>query len=974
MDDLAGAADNDTFKGFVNQAAGATDTTLGTLDEIDGGAGTDTLEIAVSGGDLATADVPTTISNVEVITVRGTNNVVLDSSGIAGVTSLASTQSVATTLTGAATTDITVSGATGAISTEGGKNVTVTDAATNQSIEIGDTTAAEGDATVTDTKVGTGNIHVDAKGAVTIAATGSTATGNIEVGDTTEATGAISVTSTSASTPATATLHAIETNGGSTVTVAQKVDTTNASKVAAGETFTMGAVDIDGGNTTTSVTVTQDEANTAVNNQAAIAGSSQTHVVTFSALTAGQTASVNGLTFTAAKNLTAEEVAAAFANLVDEDTQTGTGPVANGTYTGASNTADFTSGAASGATVTYTEVTAGTNAAIALGGSGTNPTSVATAGTAAQAAVAGEIGVVNGAVAVDDNATKSITDITLDGYGTATLGGGAGGSLDSLSNLSLANSAAGATLTSTSKTLNLSVNDVDHTVNVGGSVETLNVTSATEASTFALTATAAKTLNVTAGANLNLNGSTYGALTTANISGAGAVNLGDASDDLTTLSAGSATGAITATVDGTKAVVTTGTGADAISIDTATITKNVNLGDGNDTLTLTQNAVATPTSSVDGGAGTNTLAINSTLADASDNTTAFGAGFTNFGVLKITDASAATLNVKNLGFASNVVLAAAHTGVLNNLASGATVELQAATNNSTLNVEDAATNASDALNLVTNVADNDLNFGTVTVADVQTISLTANDTLADDNSDGTVTTAEAPAETATVVLSAAAATTVNISGSANVVLDPTSTLTALDTLNAGSLEGVLTATINTNGVTATGGSGADKITVAANSVTVNGGAGNDTITVNDNVDQAKLSGGAGADTFVFAGAASNENNFAVIQDAASGDKIDLSALTTGNATFKSTAITLSPGATETTQALLDQAIIDLAANEVGWFTSGGNTFIVMDIAGAPDSAAEYDDGVDFAVSLTGVFDLSTASFNGTNATTLLEIA
>ena len=137
---------------------------------------------------------------------------------------------------------------------------------------------------------------------------------------------------------------------------------------------------------------------------------------------------------------------------------------------------------------------------------------------------------INGAVAVDDNATKSITDITLDGYGTATLG--SVGSLDKLVNLSLANSAAGATLHTTKTSLNLTVNDVDHAVNVDGTgptITSLNLTAAAEASTFALTAAAATALTVDAAVALNVTGSTLSVLETATITGAGDVTLGNVS-------------------------------------------------------------------------------------------------------------------------------------------------------------------------------------------------------------------------------------------------------------------------------------------------------------------------------------------------------------------------------------------------------------------------------------------------------------
>ena len=76
------------------------------------------------------------------------------------------------------------------------------------------------------------------------------------------------------------------------------------------------------------------------------------HTVTFSALTSGQNTAVDGLTFTASKDLTAAEVAQAFANLTASDTQTAGGKSANGVFTGTLS-ANFTSGAAAGAVVIF---------------------------------------------------------------------------------------------------------------------------------------------------------------------------------------------------------------------------------------------------------------------------------------------------------------------------------------------------------------------------------------------------------------------------------------------------------------------------------------------------------------------------------------------------------------------------------------------------------------------------------------------
>jgi flagellin len=102
--------------------------------------------------------------------------------------------------------------------------------------------------------------------------------------------------------------------------------------------------------------------------------------VTFNAMTAGQSITLGGLTFTATTSVTAANVAAAFASLSNGAT---TGPgTSNGTYSGILSA--FSSGAASGSTVTFTSASTGTNVTnLPITGSGTLPTVVVTNGAPA---------------------------------------------------------------------------------------------------------------------------------------------------------------------------------------------------------------------------------------------------------------------------------------------------------------------------------------------------------------------------------------------------------------------------------------------------------------------------------------------------------------------------------------------------------------------------------------------------------------
>ena len=71
-----------------------------------------------------------TIKNIETITIKGVHDVTADVSGsnITGLETLNVSKGTSATLTAAATTDVNVSGTTGTVEVDGGKNVTVTDA------------------------------------------------------------------------------------------------------------------------------------------------------------------------------------------------------------------------------------------------------------------------------------------------------------------------------------------------------------------------------------------------------------------------------------------------------------------------------------------------------------------------------------------------------------------------------------------------------------------------------------------------------------------------------------------------------------------------------------------------------------------------------------------------------------------------------------------------------------------------------
>ena len=223
VDSVTGSAGADTITG--NTALGAL--TLTSLDNIDGGAGEDILNIAVAAPANLTTAVGASIKNVETLNLTSTGAVTIDASGYTGMETVSSSSVGNSTITAAATTDavIAVGSPTGAgaAAINGGKNVTLT---------------------VTDAAVaGTGSANT-----VVIGASARPA-GTVVVSQTEVITDAAAA---GASASATGT---ITVNGGTSVNVSSFA--TLGAAENAGDIVTIGAIAVNGRGTATDVTVTQ---------------------------------------------------------------------------------------------------------------------------------------------------------------------------------------------------------------------------------------------------------------------------------------------------------------------------------------------------------------------------------------------------------------------------------------------------------------------------------------------------------------------------------------------------------------------------------------------------------------------------------------------------------------------------------------------------------------------------------------------
>jgi len=910
-----------------------------------------------------------------------TPTVAFDVSGVAGLTAMNLTLGASASLKAAATTDVNVSGVTGGIEINGGKTVTVTDATANNNITVGSTvvaatdntntvgTAAAGAITVTDANQGSGVFQIDGGTSVDVTSTSTTSTGAIAVGVLKAASGAVTVTQ-NLNSDGIAALNGgiITTTGGTTVDINVNA-TSNAKAVDSDADITVGAITVNAGNSTTTVTINQnDSVTTFVKEAVVLVGATQT--LKFGALGEGKTTIVGGLTFTAAKNLTAAEVAAAFANLVATDTQSEGGVVSNGEYTG-SLVANWTSAAASGDTVVFTAAAHNTGAMTVTTGD-VDPTSTYAVGTAAVAEDESENAVVFGAVVVNESATASVTTVTVNGYASADLGN-TGTDLNALTTLSLTDSAGAATVATSATTLGLTVNNVKNDVNLDATlatIATLNLTATGKDSAFALTAAEVKTLAVSGDKAVSLTAD-LAKLETVTVSGSAGLTLAAAAaDTIKSINTTGTTGAVSATIEGQRATYTGGAGKDTVTLVTNTsITKAISLGAGDDTLSFGALTVTGTTAALAGGDGTDTLAMNFASADALDATGTFKSfvtGFERLTINNVYDGGTAntedtlTVDLANLGFTNYVTTSGTLIDVdpgqsdilvLDKMANNGTVVLTAE-GYVTVNVTDAATGTADVLNVVLSSADA-LVAGTLTAANVETINITSTDT-------------NKTAHSNDLVLVADKATTVNVSGNAALDLVLTSS-TKVTLVDGSAMTAALTAqSVNlTSATTIKGGSGNDDLTANLSQDVLEGGAGKDTLTVADGANLVSLNGGAGKDTYVI-GLASNANGYATINGTAaelSGDVIQFGAVAIND--FAAAKIVL--GSTAGFQDFANEATKGGATGNVSWFQWAGDTYVVQDNS----ANSSFDNGVDAIVKLVGTVNFT---FNDAGATGTLEIA
>ena len=570
------------------------------------------------------------------------------------------------------------------------------------------------------------------------------------------------------------------------------------------------------------------------------------------------------------------------------------------------------SSAAVATVLTGNVTTSNTQGAVTV--TGTSATTAVTvtqsaAVTAAPSTTAGVIGLINGAVTINDvnaastTAAGKITTATITNAGAAAVNSGALTTLNLGGTLTTVNAGTLGALTTAANTalaVNLTGAVTSGAVTIDTDITTINISGSGTASTIAsLVDASATAINISGSAAVTITADTVAAtatFTSTNTAG-------------TTLTQALAVGS----------QFVGGNGADTISIGQTT--KAINMGAGNDVVIISNETLGTG-GTLNGGTGTNTIVANTNTSTLSGNS-----NITNFTTLRV--AGAAAQGAHNAtGFTALEVGVTAGASSFTNVAAGAGLTmLDGPTGGVTYTLANSS-GTSDVLNLVMS-SKGALTGGTVTAAGVETINITATDT-------------DTTAHTNTLTLAATSATSITVTGNSALTLTNT-TETKVATFNASAVTAgavtytSATTTANSASTTITGGAGADVLTGGATADTISGGAGNDTITGGAGSDT--IDGNAGTNTFsagtAFLGAAVEGLNTGT----ATGMVVNLSSAAITAATIN-TAMTGTIGLSASLASVASGKTANIYATQDALFSTTQDTLTnIQNVTGS--TGADY---------------------------------
>ncbi|OYU30634.1 MAG: hypothetical protein CFE39_12635 [Comamonadaceae bacterium PBBC2] len=385
----------------------------------------------------------------------------------------------------------------------------------------------------------------------------------------------------------------------------------------------------------------------------------------------------------------------------------------------------------------------------------------------------------------------------------------------------------GGLTTATNKTLAVTLDNV-----TGGWIKdsniytTLNVTTANTASTLAdIQDTVLETLAIAGTKGLTLTTAAgMTTLKTVTVSGSAGLTSSDLTTaSITSIDASATSGANTITFNAVTSTYKGGTGVDKVTTSAAAPTKAIDLGTGDDTLTLASGTTAV-TGTIVGGDGSDTLVMVAADAVTASGTTTFAGKVTGFEKLSLTGVANNAVDAGKLGNYNDITVAGnANTLALSGLTSGAKLTLT--TDTTAITLAGAFTGTTDVANLVLTASNAVRAAGSITAAAVETINIT---------NTNTATTPTAQLNTMTLV--GANATSVIVSGNAGLNLTGGTIGTALTNVDASGVtlggfsftSGALAAASTIKGSAA--GTNAINFTAALGAVTYTGGTGTDTVT------------------------------------------------------------------------------------------------------------------------------------------------
>ena len=474
----------------------------------------------------------------------------------------------------------------------------------------------------------------------------------------------------------------------------------------------------------------------------------------------------------------------------------------------------------------------------------------------------------------------------------------------------------------------ISTSTADVTFSVSGDkLESMNLTTTGNTTLGDGDTNTVKNVAITALGDAAINLTNLDVLENVTVTGAGAVELKTVTgESVKSVNATANTGGVTVDLSGAdNAAFTGGAGDDTLTVNGSKVAHT--LGAGDDTVVVKDTAFTDLAKgfSVDGGEGTDTLQMSATLADGFK--TADVA--TNFEILQLIGGSG-TVDLDNFGDIDHVAVGALDgaTLTLNNMGNGGLLEyVDTPIQDVKVSVKGADTGKTDVLN-VTIADDASVAANTLTVANVETINITADNTdLGED---------DAPVQHS-MTLTADKATNVNISGDAalNLTLTGSNEITKID------------ASGNTGGLTVD----LSKIDTAGKyAVTLTGSSADDTITMGIG---NFITGGEGDDTFTATAAGADPvaaTSFSTIMDFEAGDKLEI----TGMATL---ADKVALTAEMSFDAAVTEALKSATNAEAAWFEYQGNTYVVLEATGNDNAFGEGD----YLVKLNGIVDLSDAA-------------